>query len=205
MKVGGRYRVHPIGVVEVNAVDSVTLAEISEAEAQAGGFQSRDELLAYMAPVAKKPLTPTTPLFRVGFVHGGDGDRVSIALETELSPEALADLEKRLARLEREGPWVKKVMALIDKHPRVAASQLAKKLKRETDPFKIDVRKLKKLGLTQSFEVGYEVSPRGRKFLELTSKPRKKSPSPRLSPRSRREREQLRSPSRSPRSRRERE
>ena len=170
VKVGGRYRVHPIGVVEVNTVESVALAEISEADALAGGFQSRDELLSYMEPVAKKPLTPSTPVFRVGFVHGGDGDHVSIALETELSSEALADLEKRLARLEREGPWVKKVMALIDKHPRVAASQLAKRLKRETEPFKIDVRKLKKLGLTQSFEVGYEVSPRGRKFLEFTGK-----------------------------------
>jgi hypothetical protein len=27
------------------------------------------------------------------------------------------------------------------------------------------VRKLKKLGLTQSFEVGYEISPRGRAYL----------------------------------------
>jgi ribosomal protein S19E (S16A) len=36
------------------------------------------------------------------------------------------------------------------------------------------VRKLKKLGLTQSCEVGYEVSPRGRRFLELTSKKKKR-------------------------------
>ena len=35
-------------------------------------------------------------------------------------------------------------------------------------------RKLKRLGLTQSFEVGYEVSPRGLAFLER-SKRRKKS------------------------------
>lgn len=174
VKVGGRYRVHPIGVVEVNAVDSVTVRDITDPEAKAGGFQSRDELLAYMAPVAKTPLKPTTPVFRVGFVHGGDGDRVAIALETDLTEEALADLVKRVGRLEREGKWVRKVMELIDKHPRVAASQLAKKLKRETEPFKIDVRKLKKLGLTQSFEVGYEVSPRGQTFLALTAKKKKR-------------------------------
>ena len=36
---------------------------------------------------------------------------------------------------------------------------------RETAPFKIDVRKLKGLGLTRSFEVGYEISPRGAEFL----------------------------------------
>ena len=56
----------------------------------------------------------------------------------------------------------------------VAASQLARKLGRETLPFKVDVRKLKKLGLTQSFEVGYEISPRGRAYLDATT--RKKSP-----------------------------
>ena len=170
VKVGGRYRVHPIGVVEVNAVASVTLADISERDALDGGFLSREELLAYLAPVAKKPLTATTHVFRVGFVHGGDGDRVPVALETVISAEALFELQKRVERLEREGKWVRKVMELMVKHPRVAASALAKKLKLETEPFKIDVRKLKKLGLTQSFEVGYEVSPRGKKFLALTAK-----------------------------------
>ncbi|MDP1826875.1 MAG: ASCH domain-containing protein [Archangium sp.] len=170
VKVGGRYRVHPIGVVEVNSVDRVTVADISERDARAGGFASRAELLAYMAPVAKAPLTDATPVFRVAFVHGGDGDRVASALETRLTAEALADLVKRVGRLERDGTWVRKVMELIGKHPRVAASQLALKLEREKEEFKIDVRKLKKLGLTQSFEVGYEVTPRGKKYLALTAK-----------------------------------
>lgn len=174
VKAGGRYRVHPIGVVEVNSVEPLTVGQISEADAKAGGFQSRDELLAYLAPVAKVKLTDATKVFRVGFVHGGDGDRVAIALDTEISADALADLEKRVGRLERQGKWVRRVMELIEKHMRVAASALAKKLKRETEPFKIDVRKLKKLGLTQSFEVGYEVSPRGRAFLALTAKKRKR-------------------------------
>jgi hypothetical protein len=47
----------------------------------------------------------------------------------------------------------------------VAASRLAKALDRETAPFKADVRKLKRLGLTVSYEVGYDLSPRGRAFL----------------------------------------
>jgi hypothetical protein len=127
-----------------------------------------------MAPVAKSPLTPKTKVFRVAFRHGGDGDRVSIALETNLSPDDVADLQKRLMRFDAESPWTAKVLQLIGRHPRVAASQLAAKLGRETEPFKIDVRKLKKLGLTQSFEVGYEISPRGARFLELTHKKKPK-------------------------------
>jgi hypothetical protein len=175
VKVGGRYRVHPIGVVEVESVARVTVRDITDADARAGGFSSRTELLEYMAPVAKGPFTEATPVFRVGLKYGGDGDRVPLALEAELSAEALADLEKRLARLDADAPWTRKVLLLIKKHPRVAASQLAKKLGRdETEPFKVDVRKLKKLGLTQSFEVGYEVSPRGEKYLELTGGKRTK-------------------------------
>lgn len=173
VKAGGRYRVHPIGVVEVEAVDQVALSTITDAHARAGGFESRDELLKFMAPVAKKKLTPSTKVFRVALKYGGDGDRVSVALETDLSSDDVAALEQRLAKLDRDAPWTRQVLALIDKHPRVAASQLAAKLGRETLPFKVDVRKLKKLGLTQSFEVGYEVSPRGRRFLELSPGPRR--------------------------------
>lgn len=173
VKVGGRYRVHPIGVVEVESVALVHVGDITEADAKLGGFSSRAELVEYLGPVAKRPITAKTPIYRVGLKHGGDGDRVPIALETELTPADVADLEKRLARLDGDAPWTRKVMALIDRHPRVAASQLAKKLGRETEPFKIDVRKLKKLGLTQSFEVGYEVSPRGRRFLALSQKRRR--------------------------------
>jgi len=175
VKPGGRYRVHPIGVVEVERVDHVTLAELTDTDAKAGGFASRDELLAYMGPVAKSPLTPKSKVFRVAFHHGGDGDRVSIALETNLTPEDVAAIEKRLAKMDGTKPWTRKVLQLIGKHPRVAASKLAAKLGLdETEPFKIDVRKLKKLGLTQSFEVGYEVSPRGVRFLELSKAPRAK-------------------------------
>ena len=36
---------------------------------------------------------------------------------------------------------------------------------RETLPFKTDVRKLKALGLTQSLEIGYRLSPRGEALL----------------------------------------
>ena len=46
------------------------------------------------------------------------------------------------------------------------APDLAASLGRETLPFKRDVRKLKELGLTESLEVGYRLSPRGRAYLD---------------------------------------
>ena len=174
VKPGGRYRCHPIGVLEVDAVDEVRVAEIDDDQARRAGFADREELVAYLrtAPGAGR-LDARSKVFRVALHHGGDGDRVSIALDDRLSPEDVAALAARLARLEARGAWTLTTLRLIGRHPRVAASKLAARLGRETLPFKVDVRKLKKLGLTQSFEVGYELSPRGRAFLQgLKARPR---------------------------------
>jgi hypothetical protein len=48
----------------------------------------------------------------------------------------------------------------------VRAADLAASVGREKHPFKLDVRKLKELGLTESLEVGYRLSPRGRAVME---------------------------------------
>ena len=48
------------------------------------------------------------------------------------------------------------------------AADLAASFGRETQPFKLDVRKLKNLGLTLSLEVGYRLSPRGEAYLAAT-------------------------------------
>ena len=173
VKVGGRYRCHPIGVLEVDAVSRVRLADITADDAALAGFGSRDELLAFVRTGPRgEDVADDTELFRIELHHGGDGDRVAIALDAPTAEEVTA-LVARLARLDGKKPWVRETMQLIQKHPRTAASKLAAKLGRETLPFKVDVRKLKKLGLTQSFEVGYELSPRG--AVVLAELPRRKT------------------------------
>jgi hypothetical protein len=169
---GGRYRCHPIGVLEVDRIALVTVATIRDADALAAGFATRDALVAYLAELG--PLDEATEVYRVELHHGGDGDRVEIALNDQLTPDDIAAIRAKLDRLDRDEPWTKKTLAIIGKHPQIAASQLAKKLGRETLPFKVDVRKLKKLGLTQSFEVGYEISPRGRAYLAAASAKRRR-------------------------------
>ncbi len=166
VKPGGRYRCHPIGVLQVDTVALVPVAAITAQDATRAGFATRAELVAYLAELG--PLTPATEVYRVELHHGGDGDRVELALEDQLTAAEVDAIRTKLARLDKDGKWTAKTLAIIEATPRVAASQLAKKLKRETLPFKVDVRKLKKLGLTQSFEVGYEISPRGKAFLAAT-------------------------------------
>lgn len=166
VKAGGRYRVHPIGVVEVDAIVRVTLGTLTDDDARRAGFISLAELVEYVKPVAKTPLTPQTPIFKIDLHHGGDGDRVQLALEDDLDDAAIEGLVKSLQKLDAKGAWTRQTLSLIAKKPQIAASKLAASIGRETLPFKVDVRKLKKLGLTQSFEVGYGLSPRGIAFLK---------------------------------------
>jgi hypothetical protein len=82
--------------------------------------------------------------------------------------DELARIRARLTRLDRassHGPWTEAVLRLVAAHPAVRAADLAASLGRETQPFKTDVRKLKQVGLTESLDVGYRLSPRGRTVL----------------------------------------
>jgi len=176
VRVGGRYRCHPIGVLEVDGVERVRVAEITEKEARRSGFASKDELVSLLAATQGGKLASDAEVFRVALHHGGDGDRVSIALDDKLTPADVEEIAARLARMDAKRAWTAQTLELIEKRPRVVASQLAMLVGRETAPFKADVVKLKRLGLTQSFEVGYEISPRGRAFLAAKAKPARPRP-----------------------------
>jgi hypothetical protein len=169
VKPGGRYRCHPIGVLEVDSIDLVRVDTIKDRDARRSGFSSAAELIEYLGTGPSGLVDPDTEVYRVALHHGGDGDRVEIALDDQLGPDDVKAISARLAKMDSTRPWTQKTLALIRKNPRTAASKLAAKLRVETAPLKADVRKLKKLGLTQSFEVGYEISPRGVAYLALRS------------------------------------
>ena len=98
------------------------------------------------------------------------GEDPRIALRSSLpGAEELADLQARLARLDAvkaSGPWTRGVLEWIRDHPHVVSTELAALLDRELLPLKVDIRKLKALGLTISHDVGYELSPRGAAYLD---------------------------------------
>ena len=75
-------------------------------------------------------------------------------------------VQARLARLDAKGAWTETTLRLIAAHPGVRAGDLAAMVERDRASFKTDVRKLKSLGLTESLEVGYRISPRGRHYLD---------------------------------------
>ena len=91
-----------------------------------------------------------------------------LAHSAPLSEDDRAEIDRRLRRLDgasSHGPWTGETLAIIAERPEVRAADLAAALGRERAPFKLDVRKLKALGLTLSFEIGYRLSPRGEAYL----------------------------------------
>lgn len=163
---GGRYRT-PAGVLEVDAVTTVDATDLTDADARRAGYADRAALLAELDRY------PEGDLYRVDFHHAGPDPRVALRADADLSPEDHDRIAVRLDRLDRasrHGPWTRQVLALVAERPAVRAPDLAASLGRDTPSFKRDVRKLKELGLTESLDVGYRISPRGEAVLARLSR-----------------------------------
>lgn len=159
---GNRYRTS-LGMVEVESVDVVDPESVTTADARRAGCDSVAALLDQLVG------DPDLPLYRVAFhvVHEPD-PRSVLAADDDLDDESRAELDRRLDRLDAassHGPWTRATLELVAERPATRAGDLAASVGRETPPFKTDVRKLKNLGLTESLEVGYRLSPRGRAYL----------------------------------------
>ena len=74
----------------------------------------------------------------------------------------------RLARTDAASaaPWTGHYLQLIAGQPGVASTKLARQADVAVPMFKRRVRQLKELGLTESLEVGYRLSPRGLALLD---------------------------------------
>ena len=154
------------GVVRVDAVEIVE--DITDEDARQAGWPDAARLRRQLDKVEGD-----LPTYRVTLSWAGPDPRVALRESADLTDEDVAEIDARLERLDRassHGPWTMATLDLIRRRPRTRAPDLAAEMGRERDPFKIDVRKLKNLGLTRSFDVGYEVSPRGKSYLEKTTR-----------------------------------
>lgn len=61
--------------------------------------------------------------------------------------------------------WAIRTLCLIAEHPGSVSTDLAARLGVDRARFKQRVRRLKALGLTESLDVGYQLSPRGEAVL----------------------------------------
>jgi hypothetical protein len=161
--IAGRVYRTAAGRLDVLDVSIVTEDEITNTDAGAAGYSTVDALISGFRN------EPGDPIYRIEFRHLDEPDpRTELAQNGDLSDEDLAEIDRRLERLDGAssyGRWTLETLELIEAHPERRAPDLADMVGRETKPFKLDVRKLKNLGLTLSFRIGYRLSPRGEAYL----------------------------------------
>ena len=155
----------PAGQLSIDEVEPMELADITEADAQAAGASSIDELVSSLR------CDPDRRLYRIRFHRLGDDPRAALRDDDDLDASAREAIGNRLAALDRHsrtGPWTAATLAAIAESPGTPSRLLAPRLAVDQPTFKRRVRRLKSLGLTDSLDVGYRLSPRGKRFLSET-------------------------------------
>jgi hypothetical protein len=153
------------GLVGIDAVDRIEAEEITGLEAREAGYPSAEDLLVHLA-------YREDPIYRIRVYWAGDDPRVALRDNAELSGTELADIIAKLDKLDNNGKrglWTREYLQLIHDMPATYSGLLANHLGIEIPQFKPWVRKLKALGLTESLEVGYRLTPRGNKVLKALS------------------------------------
>ena len=161
VKTGGTLRT-PVGLVQIESVGLIELDEIDESSARRAGV-GYDDLIGFLR--AKEE----GDVYRVELGGVVPDPRVALRENDDLDACDIADLVAKLDGLDSastRGPWTRQFLTLLADNPHVRAQDLADVLGVEKPVFKNDVRKLKALGLTISHSPGYELSPRGRAFLD---------------------------------------
>jgi hypothetical protein len=151
-----------VGQLEIVAVDEVALTRISDADARRAGYDSRGELATELNARTEGKI------YRVELGALRPDPRVALRQSATLDDDERGEIARRLQRLDSsagDGAWTRRTLETIRDHPGRRAADLANMLGRETLPFKLNVRKLKALGLTESLEIGYRLSPRGLSFI----------------------------------------
>lgn len=166
VKVGGTYRPRPGLALVVDAITPVPVDALTDADARAAGEPD----LATLLRRRLRGADGGEVVLRIDF-HRVDVEdpRALLAADAALDEAARSDLDRRLDRLDaasRHGAWTRRTLAVIGCHPGVVSTRLAEELGRERFELKTDIRKLKALGLTISLGTGYELSPRGRAYLD---------------------------------------
>ena len=148
----------PVGVLCLERVAAVDEGDITPDDVRRTGM-SVDELRASIAGEGT--------LLRIELRRAGEDPRIALREQVPASAEIDA-VAARLARIDAASatPWTTNYLRLIAAQPGIVSRVLALQAATEVPPFKRRVRQLKELGLTESLDVGYRLSPRGRAVLD---------------------------------------
>ena len=148
----------PVGVLCLERVTIIDEGDITPDDVRRTGM-ALDELRA--------SIEGEGTLLRIELRLAGDDPRIALrdAVPSRSDIEAIATT---LAKIDAAGPapWTTRYLQLIASQPAIVSRVLARQVDADVPLFKRRVRRLKELGLSESLEVGYRLSPRGCAVLE---------------------------------------
>lgn len=147
------------GLLSIDSIEPIALADVTLPDVKRAGFASLDEFHRWLDTMKDGDLC----IIRLHYA--GEDPRIALRNQRDLSPAELAQANAALDKLDGKSPWTRQALRLIAAHPGRLAEDLAGEMAMEKAPFKSKVTKLKELGLTESLEVGYRLSPRGETVL----------------------------------------
>jgi hypothetical protein len=159
-KVGSRFTTSA-GVVEVTSISRADEQQLTEQDAAEAGFDSVADLIKWCRAKGNGDL------YRIGITLAGPDPRIELRRKDNLDPADVTTLNAKLDRMDRaaENPWTRNTLRQIQRMPGVVSTELAAEVGQERQAYKIRVRRLKALGLTESLDHGYRLSPRGQAYL----------------------------------------
>ena len=160
VKPGGTLKTR-VGVLSIGEITPIEPQDVTDTDAKRAGFADVPDFLAWLDTM--KPGT----LDRIEVAYLGEDPRIALRNNADLSGDELTELAGKLDKTDQrrgEPDWSRHAMQLVKDNPGRLAEELAHEMGMEKKPFKIRIRALKALGLTESLEIGYRLSPRGERL-----------------------------------------
>ncbi len=152
-----------VGQIEILSITEIERGDISNEEAKSSGSKNLNELLNILDTRAQGQI------FRIEVKYHSPDPRIKLRQDIDINSEEINAIKRKLDQMNRfskYGDWTFATLKLIASNPQLKAQFLAAQLGFEKAWLKLNIRKLKALGLTESHKVGYSISPRGRIILK---------------------------------------
>ncbi|MGJ1415184.1 ASCH domain-containing protein [Sphingobacterium multivorum] len=152
-----------IGLVKIHKIEAVNENDITSKDLLEAGFTDKKHLQQSFTHNSKGTI------FKISISYHSEDPRIKLREQSELSEQQFFDLKMKLERLDnhsKQGHWTEKILLTIKDNPSLHAIGIAKLTGFEKEWLKLNIRKLKNLGLTISHNIGYELSPLGNEYVK---------------------------------------
>ncbi|WP_157776579.1 hypothetical protein [Nitratireductor aquibiodomus] len=163
---GGRLRTG-VGELAIQEVEQVTIASLTDEDAHRAGYDRLEDLRFEMSR------QPDRDLYRIVLRYHGSDRRELLRQDDDITDAECASILERINRIGAKAHIADlslRILTWIDKCPDRRARDLADEIGMDTRKLKTYVRKLKEMGLTESRQIGYRLSARGQRVLDVARK-----------------------------------